>query len=296
MNDNKKNIFTPELILIWERLAGYLAVALAKFLAEEKIIMHDKVLNAINQVFEESLTCETENEVVLKGLEVAEEITESEFGLFGEINEKGHLYNTILSFHDWKIYKTTNNNDEILNMEILSHWKRTLKDQKSRIVNDPQFNPDFQGLVMDHPSINSFLGVPIKEGRKIVGMIALANKKGGYTENDRLNVEALSVAFEEALMRKRAEIKINENLNDLAHSNKELEQFAYITSHDLREPLRMITSFLQLLERRYKDKLDEDANEFIEFAVNGAKRLDAMTNDLLTIFQNMQAKKVKLIQ
>ena len=55
----------------------------------------------------------------------------------------------------------------------------------------------------------------------------------------------------------------------------------YITSHDLREPLRMITSFLQLLERRYKDELDQDANEFIEFAVNGAKRLDAMTNDLL---------------
>jgi PAS domain S-box-containing protein len=70
-------------------------------------------------------------------------------------------------------------------------------------------------------------------------------------------------------------------MNDLEHSNKELEQFAYITSHDLREPLRMITSFLQLLERRYKDQLDQDANEFIGFAVDGAKRLDAMTNDLL---------------
>ena len=82
-------------------------------------------------------------------------------------------------------------------------------------------------------------------------------------------------------MRKRAEIEIKENLKQLAESNKELEQFAYITSHDLREPLRMITSFLQLLERRYKDQLDQDANEFIEFAVNGAKRLDNMTNDLL---------------
>ena len=64
-------------------------------------------------------------------------------------------------------------------------------------------------------------------------------------------------------------------------SNKELGQLAYITSHDLRKPLRMITSFLQLLERRYKDQLDEDANEFIGYAVDGAKRLDAMTNDLL---------------
>lgn len=79
--------------------------------------------------------------------------------------------------------------------------------------------------------------------------------------------------------------EIEENLqitmDELKQSNKELEQFAYITSHDLREPLRMITSFLQLLEKRYKDKLDQDANEFIGFAVNGAKRLDSMTNDLL---------------
>jgi PAS domain S-box-containing protein len=81
--------------------------------------------------------------------------------------------------------------------------------------------------------------------------------------------------------RKKAEKIIETTMNDLRHSNKELEQFAYITSHDLREPLRMITSFLQLLERRYKDQLDDDANEFIGFAVDGAKRLDAMTNDLL---------------
>ena len=74
---------------------------------------------------------------------------------------------------------------------------------------------------------------------------------------------------------------LKSTMNDLKHSNKELEQFAYITSHDLREPLRMITSFLQLLERRYKDQIDEDANEFIGFAVEGAKRLDNMTNDLL---------------
>jgi len=81
--------------------------------------------------------------------------------------------------------------------------------------------------------------------------------------------------------RKNYEENLQTTMDKLKQSNKELEQFAYITSHDLREPLRMITSFLQLLERRYKDQLDQDANEFIGFAVDGAKRLDNMTNDIL---------------
>ena len=91
--------------------------------------------------------------------------------------------------------------------------------------------------------------------------------------------------------RKEIELKLNENIKKLAQSNKELEQFAYITSHDLREPLRMITSFLQLLERRYKDELDQDANEFIGFAVDGAKRLDTMTKDLLKYSQITHKKR-----
>jgi PAS domain S-box-containing protein len=65
------------------------------------------------------------------------------------------------------------------------------------------------------------------------------------------------------------EEEVKNRTEALTNSNKELEQFAYITSHDLREPLRIITSFLQLLERRYKDQLDQDANEFIGFAVDG---------------------------
>jgi two-component system, chemotaxis family, sensor kinase Cph1 len=77
------------------------------------------------------------------------------------------------------------------------------------------------------------------------------------------------------------EERVKKRTEDLAKSNADLSHFAYVASHDLREPLRMITSFLQLLERRYKDHLDQDANEFIGFAVEGAKRLDLMISDLL---------------
>jgi PAS domain S-box-containing protein len=114
------------------------------------------------------------------------------------------------------------------------------------------------------------------------GTIRVLNTIAEVTEFDKNEKPSIIVGINQDITeRKEIELKLNENIKKLAQSNNELEQFAYITSHDLCEPLRMITSFLQLLERRYKDQLDQDANEFIRFAVDGAKRLDAMTNDLL---------------
>jgi len=179
--------------------------------------------------------------------------------------------------------------------QFQSLYEVVLDSNAPMISNDPAHDPRTVAMPGELPPLDCFLGIPFESGGQLVGLVGLANRAGGYDEAMIAFLRPLTATCGAILgahlsdLRRRAyerqladtKTQLQTQATELARSNAELESFAYVASHDLRQPLRMVSSYVSLLERRYDALLDDDGREFIAFARDGAQRMDRMIVDLL---------------
>jgi PAS domain S-box-containing protein len=158
---------------------------------------------------------------------------------------------------------------------------------------DPRYgrNAPHFGMPAGHPPVVSYLAVPVRtrSGVVIGGLFCGHSQAAQFTmQHERLilGIAALAAtAFDSARLidsERRQRRLADQHSAELARSNAELEQFAYICSHDLQEPLRMVSSFLSLLDERYRDRLDERGRDFVRRAIEGSSRMQKLVRDILS--------------
>jgi len=175
--------------------------------AEKRLARQNLLNKAVNRLLKETLVSPDEEDLAKTALALAEELTVSEFGFIGEVNPKG-LFDSI-AFSEkviavWglpenKVYSSARN------MTIGGLWGTALIDGKSLIANEPKSHPKAKGFPPGHPPINSFIAVPFKHTGERKGLLALANKAGGYTLDDQALLEAFTNTFKEAYYNKKTE-------------------------------------------------------------------------------------------
>lgn len=204
------------------------------------------------------MTSETEEALGRICLATAEELTGSQFGFIGEINQAGLLEDIAISAPDMAACRMPGLNQPVLPKawHMRGIFGKAVKDKESVIANDPPSHPDRVGLPAGHPPLTAFLGVPLTQGGKTIGLLGLGNKPGGYNRTDQEAAEALAVAIAESLMRKRAELAVRQ-------AREELEQRMAARTLDLSQTVEQLQ--WEITERQQVEKALRESEERLRF-------------------------------
>ncbi len=196
-------------------------------LAAENIRQQNAILAGINRIFQEAITCETEEELGKVCLTVAQEVTQSKFGFIGEINPETNLLDSVaISNPGWEAcqIEQQEQDGEKVALSVGTHgiYAGVLLNGKSLLSNEPENHPNWIGTPQGHPTISAFLGVPLCLNGKVAGMIGLGNRPGGYHAQQVAAAEALAPAIVQSLMSKRAEIALKATHNEVVNERNRL--------------------------------------------------------------------------
>ncbi|MHA1298209.1 MAG: PAS domain S-box protein [Candidatus Helarchaeota archaeon] len=230
-------------------------------LAEERVSRKNALLNAINEVFQVSMTCESDVEVAQKYLSVASELFDCRLGFIGEFEKINEF--KIISYFVPEMNNLKNSTKQKNRMPEFFKKKgileKIVKEKRTLVVNEAVVNSYSKDVPESHYKIKNFIATPLKIAENVFGMICLANKETSIEVADARDLEALSTAFMEALMKKRAEQEVadhREHLEEMIHESiRELristEQLQKKTIEHKKKDME-----LRETEAKYRDTLD----------------------------------------
>lgn len=249
-----------------------------------------EALVKLNQMSEASL-----GEIAEYALEEAVRLTQSDIGYVAFVNED----ETVMTMHAWsaKAMAQCRIKDKPIVYPVASTglWGEAIRQRRAVITNDYSApNPWKKGAPEGHVQVRRHMNAPIFDGNHIVVVAGVGNKEQEYNESDVRQLTLLMSGMWRTLQRNQAqefirqhrdnlEEVVNIRTAELRNVNRYLESLLYVTSHDLKEPLRAIESFSKIVEKEYADRLEGRGRDYLNRVVNAAKRMSQLLENILAL-------------